>query len=228
MIKVLLVDDHQAFSEALAAVLTQEPDIQVIAQAGSVGAARRLVESEREIDVAVVDLMLPDGDGSTVIQHLRTSIHGIRVLVLTAAEDPVRAAQAVQAGAHGVLQKSTSIVNVIDAIRRVMVDQYLLSPGEIIDLVQMAERKRREESSNRRIVEQLTPREKQVLESLAHGLSDKEIAERLKVRPDTVRTHMVNILAKLGVASRLGALIFAIRHGVVDVNDPDGPSGSGR
>ncbi|HET7038004.1 MAG TPA: response regulator transcription factor [Thermomicrobiaceae bacterium] len=226
MIRVLLVDDHQAFSEALCAVLTQEPDIQVVGQARSVAAVRQLLETAPEIDVAVVDLMLPDGDGGAVIQHLRASIHGVRMFVLTAVEDPVRVAQAVQAGARGVLQKSTSVVNVIDAIRRVMVDQYLLSPSEIIDLVQMAEWKRREESASRRIVEQLTPRERQVLESLAHGLSDKEIAEQLQVRPDTIRTHMVNIFAKLNVGSRLGALIFAIRHGIVSIDETHGPPGS--
>jgi two-component system, NarL family, nitrate/nitrite response regulator NarL len=93
----------------------------------------------------------------------------------------------------------------------------LLSPGEVVEMLRLVSRERQEEMSERRAVEKLTPREREVLQALAEGLESRQIAEKLNVTVETERTHMVNILHKLGVHSRLQALVFAARYGVVEL-----------
>lgn len=213
MNRVLLVDDHATFREPLAFMLNREPEFEVTAQAGSLAEARGLLE---DIDLAVVDLNLPDGDGTDLIGELRaTNPHGM-VLVLTASADREAYARAVEAGAAGVLNKSASIREVIEASRRLAAGEAVLSTDEVAELLRIADRQRVQDRKTRQAVESLTPREREVLVLLAEGLSDKEIAERLYVGSGTVRTHVVNIFVKLGVHSRLQALVFAARHGLID------------
>jgi two-component system, NarL family, nitrate/nitrite response regulator NarL len=102
-------------------------------------------------------------------------------------------------------------------VRRLKAGEALLSPGDVIEMLRLVNRERQEELSVRRAVERLTPREREVLQALAEGLESKEIADKLNVTVETERTHMVNILHKLGVHSRLQALVFAARHGVVQI-----------
>jgi DNA-binding NarL/FixJ family response regulator len=211
--RVLLVDDHATFREPLAFMLNREPEFEVVAQAGSLVEARRALE---DIDLAVVDLNLPDGDGTELIGELRTANpHGM-VLILTASADREAYARAVETGAAGVLNKSASIREVIEASRRLVAGEAVLSTDEVAELLRLADRRREQDRETRRAIESLTPREREVLVLLAEGLSDKEIAERLYVGSGTVRTHVVNIFVKLGVHSRLQALVFAARHGLID------------
>jgi DNA-binding NarL/FixJ family response regulator len=102
-------------------------------------------------------------------------------------------------------------------VRRLSNGESIIDPTEMLRLLRYATRQHAEESQTRTIARALTPREREVLNELAEGLSDKEIAEKLYVSTETVRTHMVNILAKLGVNSRLQALVFAVRHGLVEI-----------
>lgn len=216
MNRVLLVDDHAAFREPLAFMFNREPEFEVVAQAGSLAEARRVLDG---IDLAVVDLNLPDGDGTELIGELRASNpHGM-VLVLTASAERGSYARAVEAGAAGVLNKSVSIKDVIEASRRLAAGEAVLSTHEIADLIRLAGYRRTEdrEAQRTRTIESLTPREREVLLLLAEGLSDKQIAERLYVGSGTVRTHVVSIFGKLGVHSRLQALVFAVRHGLVEI-----------
>jgi DNA-binding NarL/FixJ family response regulator len=138
-------------------------------------------------------------------------------LVLSASLEPSRFAQAVEAGASGVLHKSTPIKDIVQAVRKLRDGEALLSPGEVVEMLRLVSRERQEKLAARQAVERLTPREKEVLQALAEGLESREIAERLNVTVETERTHMVNILHKLGVHSRLQALVFAARHGVVQI-----------
>ena len=214
MNRVLLVDDHAAFREPLAFMLDREPEFEVVAQAGSLSEARRVLEN---IDLAVVDLSLPDGNGTELVGELRAANpHGM-VLILTASAKREAYARAVEAGAAGVLNKSASITSVIEAARRLAAGEAVLSTNEITELIRLAGSQREQDRETRRAIESLTLREREVLQLLAEGLSDKEIAERLYVGSGTVRTHVVNIFAKLGVHSRLQALVFAARNGLVDI-----------
>jgi DNA-binding NarL/FixJ family response regulator len=213
--RVLLVDDHATFREPLAFMFEREPEFEVTAEAGSLAEARGMLEG---IDLAVVDLDLPDGNGTELIGELRAANpHGM-VLILTASAEREAYARAVEAGAAGVLHKSSSIRDVIEAARRLVAGEAVLSTNEVVELLRLADRRREQDRETLRAVESLTPRELEVLGLLAEGLSDKEISERLNVGIGTVRNHAVNIFNKLGVHSRLQALLFAVRHGIVELH----------
>jgi DNA-binding NarL/FixJ family response regulator len=213
--RVLLVDDHATFREPLAFMFEREPDFEVVAQGGSLADARCVLEG---VDLAVVDLDLPDGDGTELIGELRAANPRGMVLVLTASSERAAHARAVEAGAAGVLHKSVRIKDVVGAARRLAAGEPILSTDEVVDLLRLAGRQRERDYEAQRAVEQLTPREREVLQALAEGLSDKEIAGRFHIGVGTVRNHIVNIFSKLGVHSRLQALDYAVRHGVVEIS----------
>src|SRR5215212_5655991 len=173
MQRLLLVEDHASFRQTLALLFDQEPDFQVVAQAGTVAEARRVME-EREADLAVVDLSLPDGEGVELIGDLRETNPLFAALVLTASLDRAEHARAVEAGAAGVLHKSADVDAILDATRRLGEGETLLSEEELLALLRLAGQNREEEVEARASIEQITPREKEVLQKLAKGLSNKE------------------------------------------------------
>ena len=219
MIRILLVDDHASTREPLAFMLEQEPDLTVVAQAGSVAEARRtLREAGASVDVAVVDLGLPDGSGEELIPVLRAAYPRAVALVLAYFSDRERLARAVEAGASGVLHKSASVGEVVEAVRRLHSGEQLLSLEEVFEALRLVDQERRRDREVWLWFERLTDRELEVLQALADGLSDKEISERFHVGTATVRTHVTSILAKLKAASRLQALVLAVRHGIVKID----------
>jgi DNA-binding NarL/FixJ family response regulator len=219
MIRVLLVDDHATTREPLAFMLEQEPDLTVVAQAGSVNEGRRaLARADAAVDVAVVDLGLPDGSGEELIPVLRAAYPRAAALVLTYFSDRERLARAVEAGASGVLHKSASVEEVVEGVRRLHSGEQLLSLEEVFEALRLVDRERQKDREVGLMFERLTDREMEVLHALAEGLSDKEISERFHVGIATVRTHVTSILAKLKAASRLQALVLAVRHGIVKIN----------
>src|SRR5215210_5141664 len=212
--RILLVEDHASFRQALAFMFEREREFVVTGQAGSLAEARAFIRKVPDgVDVAVVDLALPDGDGFELIEEL-ASRPDVMTLVLSASLEPTRFARAVEAG---VLHKSAAIGEVVEAVRRLKSGEALLSPAEVIEMLRMVSRKRQKEYEAQRAIEKLTPREKQVLQALGEGLDSKDIAEKLHITVETERTHMVNILGKLDVHSRLQALVFAARHGLVEI-----------
>jgi RNA polymerase sigma factor (sigma-70 family) len=211
--RVLLVDDHAAFRQPLAFMLNREPDIQVVGDAGSVAEARPFLH---QADVVVLDLDLEDEAGVNLIGELRNVNPRAHAVVLTATRNQQELARAVEAGAVGILHKSVGIVDIVEGIRRVSQGEYLISSAEAIELLRVATRHREATRAAQTALGRLTPRERDVLQCLTEGVSDREIAEHLGLSTETVRTHMVNILGKLGVESRLQALVFALRHGMVD------------
>lgn len=214
-IRLLLLDDHAAFRQPLAFMLEREADFTVIAQANSLAEARALPpEVQSQIDVAIVDLQLPDGDGTDIIREMRASASPGHALVLTADTDKLHHARAIEAGAVGVLVKSTQLPDLFAAIRRARTGESVQSTHEVMELVRLASEKRDRDLETREALAKLTPRERQVLEALVLGLDNKAIADRLYISPETARTHVVKLLAKLNVESRLQAAIFAIRHGI--------------
>ena len=214
MSRVLLVDDHATFREPLAFMFDREPEFEVVAQAGSLEEALGVLEG---IDFAVVDLDLPDGDGTEMIGPLRSVNPQCLVMVLTASADRETHARAVEAGAAGVLHKSARVGEVVASARRLVAGEALLSAQEVVDLLRLAGQNRERDREAQRSIERLTPREREVLQALADGLSDKEISENLHVGVGTVRNHLVSVFGKLRVNSRLQALVFALRHGVVEI-----------
>jgi DNA-binding NarL/FixJ family response regulator len=216
MRRILIVEDHASFRQTLAFVFDQEPGFEVVGQAGTLVEARRTMDGS-EVDLGIIDLSLPDGEGTDLIEELREANPDFAALVLTASLDRMEHARAVEAGAAGVLHKSADVDAILDATRRVGEGETLLSDDELISLLRLAGQNREEKVEARASIEQITPREMEVLQMLAAGLSNKEIAAELHMSVDTERTHMMNILNKLGVHSRLQALVFAARHGLVKI-----------
>ena len=215
MMRLVLVGDHLSFRQPLAFMLGREPGLEVAGQAGSLAEARPLLAGA---DVALVDLDLPDGDGAELIRALRLANPRGMAVVLTASASRLDAARAVEAGAVGALHKSCAVAEIAAALRRLAAGEHLLSPSETVALLRLVGQRRERDRGAQAAIGRLTPREREVLRALADGLSDREIAERLHVRTETVRTHMVNLLEKLGVGSRLQALVFAVRHGLVAID----------
>ena len=214
-IRILLIDDHAVFRQSLAFMLEREPDLTVIAQADSLAEARAIPAATRaEVDVAVVDLRLPDGDGTDIIREMRAADSRGHAIVLTADTDKLHHARAIEAGAVGVLSKTAELPAVFKAIRRAHAGEAVQSSIEVMELVRIACEKRERDQETQLALGRLTPRERQVLDALVLGLDNKGIADRLYISPETARTHVVKLLAKLNVESRLQAAIFAIRHGI--------------
>lgn len=216
MIRVLLIDDHTAFREGLSFMFDREPEFEVVGQAGSLAEARTMLE--HGVDVAVIDLDLPDGDGTQLIGELHQANPQAMALVLTASAERGRHARVVEAGAAGVLHKSAYIRDVIDAVRRLEAGEALLTANEVGEMLRLADQQRAQDEEVRKTIGSLTPRELEVMQALAEGLSDMEMADRLYVSVGTVRNHVARILVKLGVHSRLQALVFAARLGIVEID----------
>jgi DNA-binding NarL/FixJ family response regulator len=216
MHRILLVEDHASFRQTLAFVFDRESEFEVVAQAGSLAEARKVMDVLK-VDLGVIDLALPDGEGIELIKDLREVNPNFTALVLTASLDRAEHARAVESGAAGILHKSAGVDEILDATRRLGEGETLLSQEELIALLRLAGQSREEEREARASIEQITLREREVLQALGEGLSNKEIAAKLHVSVDTERTHMMNILNKLGVHSRLQALLFAARHGLIEI-----------
>ena len=215
--RILLVEDHASFRQAVAQLLGRAPELEVVGQAGSLEEAREVLKAE-PVDVAIVDLGLPDGYGAELIQDLRGANPEAQALVLSASLDRSEISRAVEYGAAGILHKSADMAEVVDAIRRLRAGETLLPLSEVVELLRFAGTRRKEEQEARDAIAQLTPREREVLQALAEGLDGREIAERLHISATTERNHMARILAKLGVHSRLQALVFALRYGAVEIS----------
>ncbi|MEU9232043.1 response regulator transcription factor [Streptomyces subrutilus] len=236
-IRVLVVDDHRIFAESLAAALAAEPDVDVSA-AGSGPAALRCLERAvaegRRFDVMLVDADLgavagsvpgqrepgsgsgppPASDGIALVAGVRVSHPGVRSVVLAERDDPRRAALALQAGASGWVAKDCSLSRLLAVIRGVLREETHLPPALLTGVLRELTAARKHRTDSERLVESLTPREHEVLRCMVAGLGRKDVAARLFLSPHTVRTHMQNVLGKLGVHSTLAAVALARRAGV--------------
>jgi DNA-binding NarL/FixJ family response regulator len=187
---------------------------EVVGQASSLEEARSMLG---DVDVAVVDLGLPDGFGGDLIKELRDVNPHAQALVLSAQLDRREIARAIESGAAGTLDKTASLDEVVEAVRRLRAGETLVPLEEVVDLLRLAARQRDREREDRRAIESLSPREREVLQLLAEGLGSSEIAGRLYISLRTERNHVASIFAKLGVHSRLQAVVFGLRYGIVKV-----------
>lgn len=217
-IKIVVVDDHDTFREPLAFMLERESDLTVVARPRSLSEATEILESaELAVNVAIVDLNLPDGSGADFISGLKRSRPQAMALVLSATAEQKYLARAIEAGAAGVMHKSAPMNDLVEAVRRLAAGEQLLSQEEIIEALRYLVREREIHREAQLAIDKLTPREREVLKALAEGLSDKEIARQFHVGVGTVHSHVASILSKLEVSSRLQALVFAVRYGVVTI-----------
>ena len=196
-------------------LLEQEPHISMVGQAGTLAEARQMLEA---LDVALLDLDLPDGSGTDLIEDL--SAARARTVILTASKDRREITQAIEAGATAVVHKAAHVEEVTHAVQQVARGASLVQHKDVIELLQGVRREREREREAQAALAQLTPRERDVLQALSEGLSDKEIAQQLYVSPATARTHVARTLGKLGVHSRLQAVVFAASYGAIQIREP--------
>jgi NarL family two-component system response regulator LiaR len=215
-IRVLLVDDHMVVRKGIRALLATESDIEVVGEAENGREAVTEVERLRP-DVILMDLVMPEMDGIEAIRHIVTHQPEARILVLTsfAADDKVF--PAVKAGALGYLLKDSSPEELVGAIHQVYRGESSLHPTIARKLLQELAHP----SDGPATSEPLTEREVEVLQWVARGRSNREIADHLVISEATARTHVSNILRKLHLASRTQAALYALREGLASLDDTE-------
>jgi len=216
----MLVEDHVSFRQALAFMLGQDQDFEVVAQAGTLAEARRGLDGRDDtdrIEAAVIDLALPDGNGAELVGDLGGHNPSMTVLVLSATLSRANLTKAVQAGADGVLDKLAGVGEIVGELRRLSAGAALPSQQQVLEALLSIDQQHDPDSYERTGVERITPREREVLRALAEGLNSEEIAERLSMTAEEERTHVASVLTKLGARSRLQALAVVARLGIVEV-----------
>jgi NarL family two-component system response regulator LiaR len=212
-IRVFLADDHPVVRQGLSTFLESRPGIEVVGEAGNGEAAVAAIERLRP-DVVLMDLVMPGEGGVAAIRRLRASVPDTRVVVLTSFASDDQVIPAVQAGAAGYLLKDVDPSGLEAAVRLVHEGEALLDPqiaGRVMEEVA--------HPPPGGDVASLTPREREVLGLLGRGLSNRELADTLVVSEKTVKTHVSNILMKLGVHDRTQAALLAVREGLVDAGE---------
>ena len=217
-ISVIIVDDHRAFGEALAVALDKEDDLEVIVVAVDGESAADEAEA-RQPDVVLVDLQMPGMDGLETSRRIRAVSKETAVVVLTGSDDELALGRAIQAGAHGFLRKTAAVQDLAEAVRAAHRGEPLNAHDEVEFALRRLRRLRARDDDIDQRFDRLTRRELQILQLLADGKAPDEIAAELGVSRNTLRTHIQNILMKLGVHSKLDAIVAAIRHGRVSTED---------
>ncbi|MFS2294453.1 MAG: response regulator transcription factor [Actinomadura sp.] len=212
-IRVLIVDDHALFAEALAARLGREPDLVILPIAPDARRALALTATERP-HVLVLDLTLGAENGLEVLDRVRKAHPDVRVVVLTAMSDLDAMVQAVRRGAVGWLEKTESADLVARVIRSAARRGGWIPPDVLGEVLRRLLSGDAEPAAGARLLAGLTPREREVLQCMVDGLGRAEIAERLGLSANTVRTHTQNLLSKLDMHSALEAITFAMRAGM--------------
>jgi DNA-binding NarL/FixJ family response regulator len=213
-LSVVIVDDHAVFAQSLATALEEIDGVDPVGTAYSVADGLALIE-ELMPDVAVVDYRLRDGRGSDIVRALHDSAPAVRVVILTAAEDDAAFLDALEAGCAGYVTKDRPLEEVVAAVTAAAAGELAVAPAMLARA--LSQLPRDADRSGR-----LTPREREILELVAQGMSNKAIAAELSLRLNTVRNHVQNVLTKLDAHSKLEAVAIATREGIL----PDARGGA--
>jgi two-component system, NarL family, response regulator LiaR len=209
-VRILIADDHAVVRQGLAMFLALDPELEVIGHAEN-GAEALKMAHDLKPDVVLMDLLMPVMDGITAIGRIRRELPDTEVVAVTSVLEDASVVGAVRAGAIGYLLKDTQADELCRAIKAAAAGQVQLSPQAAARLMREVRAPDNPES--------LTERETDVLKLLAHGKANKEIARELSIGEKTVKTHVSNILAKLGVQSRTQAALHAVRIGLVPAEE---------
>jgi NarL family two-component system response regulator LiaR len=214
-LKIVLVDDHHIVRRGLQSFLSATPDLQVVGSASSGEQLLQHIEGWLP-DVVVMDLYMPGGmDGIEATRRLREITPHTQVVVLTAHTDDERVIAALRSGAIGYIRKESDPQLLVDAIRAAAAGQSMIDPA-------VAGAVLRDMTQTRVPGSDLTEREQEILLELAHGRTNKEIAAKLVIGEETVKTHVGNILSKLHLRHRHQTIVYALKNGLVNLNDIEG------
>lgn len=215
MIRVLLVDDQAIVREGLRSMLSPEPDIVVVGEAGDGHEAVRMVV-ERAPDIVLMDVRMPGMDGLAALEAIKRVSNRTSVIMVTLYDDPDYLMRAVSAGAAGYILKDASRDELVRAVRVTAEGGAIIAPNMLSQLLKRMSQLLVESAPPSPPKGGLSEREIEVLRLMAEGLTNQEIAERLFLSPTTVKTHVQNILHKLEVSDRTQAAVYAIRYGLIE------------
>jgi len=205
-LRIELVDDHEVVREGLKALLEAEKDLTVVGEAGTVGEAVRRVGYDGP-DVVVLDVRLPDGSGIEACREIRARWPGVRVLMLTSFADDEALFSSIMAGASGYVLKQIKGTDLVDSVRRVGRGESLLDP----EMTARVFRRIRGEEPDDPLLARLSKQERRILELIAEGLTNRQIAQRMFLAEKTVKNYVSNVLAKLDMGRRSEAAAYAAR-----------------
>jgi two-component system, NarL family, response regulator DevR len=204
--RVFLLDDHEIVRRGLRELLEAAGDLEVVGEAGTADEALRRIPATSP-EVAVLDVRLPDGDGVSVCREIRSRMPAVQCLMLTSFADDEALFDAIMAGAAGYVLKQIRGTELVDAVRKVASGQSLLDPNVTAKVL---ERLRTGAPEDERL-EDLTDQERKILDLLAEGLTNREIADRMYLAEKTVKNYVSNLLAKMGMQRRTEAAVYAAR-----------------
>ncbi len=213
-ISILIVDDHVILTDALAMILRSQPDLRVAGVADTCAAARDLL-AQGCPDVLLLDVALPDGDGLGLVPEFNQSCPNTSILVLTSLSDDATLMRATEIGVNGFISKDQSLSELIAAIRQAAEGEIVMPTSLLLGVLGRIQPGRggRPTPPGR---DPLTPREREILTCLAKGMSVPQLAAALSIAPMTVRTHIRNLMERLGVHSRLEAVSYALSRGLIE------------
>jgi DNA-binding NarL/FixJ family response regulator len=203
-IRVFLLDDHEVVRRGVAALLSSEDDIEIVGEAGTAEQALARIPAARP-HVAVLDVRLPDGDGVTVCREIRSAMPEVACLMLTSFDDENALFDAVMAGAAGYVLKQIHGSDLVGAVRTVASGQSLLDPRSTARMLQRI----RERDERKDPLQALTGQERQILELIGEGLTNRQIGERMYLAEKTVKNYISHLFAKLGMSRRTQAAAYA-------------------
>ena len=216
MTRALIADDDDHMRAGLAELLAGDPTIEIVGEAAT---GREAVERCRRLapDVVLMDVRMPDLDGIAATRELASAAPSVRVLILTTFEQDDYIFGALRAGASGFLVKRTRPETLIAAVHTIAAGDSLLSPSVTRRVIDRMAQQPTPDLTDQTRLDELTPREREVLGLLARGLSNREIAKALVVEESTIRTHVKRILTKLELRDRIQIVIFAYENGLISV-----------
>jgi DNA-binding NarL/FixJ family response regulator len=214
--KILLVDDHEIVRKGLRALLESEPDLEVVGEAGTAAEALRRVGFDSP-DVVVLDVRLPDGSGVVACRDIRSAFPQVKVLMLTSYADEEALMSAILAGASGYLLKRIDSLALIESLRRVANGESLLDQEMVAKLFSALRGGGRTTDP---LLSKLSDQEKRILDLIAEGMTNRQIAEAMFLAEKTVKNYVSNLLTKLGMSRRSEAAAYAARAAAPKI-DPD-------
>lgn len=208
MVRVVVVDDHEVVRKGIIAYLTTESNIEVVGQASSGNASLPIIKSEKP-DVVLMDLMMEDGNGIEATQKIMTFYPDCRIIILTSFYDDEQIFPAIEAGAFSYILKTSSASEIVDVIMKAAKGENVIEP-KVAGKMMSNFRK-----SDKKLHDDLTERELEVLLCIGNGMTNQEISEKLYIGIKTVKTHVSNILSKLEVKDRTQAAVYVHRNHLI-------------